>query len=72
MLELLCLKELMPDPVLVLQYLEEYEMVFRTVKMFDKSISEFITTRTVLQEGHGTAWTVVWIVRHGLLSSIAS
>jgi hypothetical protein len=53
LLELLGLKRLRPDRVVDMGDMEEYEMVFRTVDMFDRVISEFLGTEAGLQEGYG-------------------
>lgn len=44
MLELLSLSMSRQDPVVVLEDMEEYEMVFRTLNMVDKVILEFLNT----------------------------
>jgi hypothetical protein len=53
LLKLLGLRRLTPDRVVDLGDMEKYEMVFRTVGMFDKSISEFLGTEAALLEEYG-------------------
>jgi hypothetical protein len=53
LLGLLDFRRVRPDHVVDLKDREEYEMVSKTVNMFDKSISEFLSTEAALHTRYG-------------------